>query len=205
GLGRAEQAIDALAGLAEQVREHGLLEPAVIQWAPNLIEAYVRAGRDDDADRELGSFEQQARATERGWALATAARCRGLLDPDEFDEPFRRALDLHALAPTPFERARTELCYGERLRRARRPAEAREHLREALAAFEQLGATPWAERARHEIGATGETVQRRDPFASDELTPTELQVALIVARGATNKEAGAALFLSPKTIETHLG
>lgn len=64
---------------------------------------------------------------------------------------------------------------------------------------------PWAERARHELAATGEIVRARDAAAADELTSTELQIALLVGRGATNKEAGAALFLSPKTIETHLG
>src|SRR5207248_7148388 len=68
-----------------------------------------------------------------------------------------------------------------------------------------LGAVPWIERARTELGATGEKLRPRDVTTFDELTPQELQVALIVAKGATNKEAGAALFLSPKTIETHLG
>jgi DNA-binding CsgD family transcriptional regulator len=75
----------------------------------------------------------------------------------------------------------------------------------SLETFERLGATPWAERSRAELAATGETARRHDPYAAEQLTPQELQVALIVAQGATNKEAGAALFLSPKTIETHLG
>src|SRR5207244_12016592 len=118
---------------------------------------------------------------------------------------FARAIELHRQTPTPFERARTELCLGERLRRARRRAEARLPLRSALEAFDRLGAAPWAERARAELAASGETARRRDPCAAQQLTPQELQVALIVARGATNKEAGAALFLSTKTIETHLG
>ena len=64
---------------------------------------------------------------------------------------------------------------------------------------------PWAERARVELAASGETARRREASAAEQLTPQELQVALIVAQGATNREAGAALFLSPKTIETHLG
>jgi ATP/maltotriose-dependent transcriptional regulator MalT len=206
GLGRTEQAIGELTRLARLAGEQGLRETAVIQWAPNLVEAYVRAGRREQAEAALEEFELLAGRTGRRWALASAARCRGLLAGDlEFELPFEEALALHAGTPTPFERARTELCYGERLRRARRRAEAREHLRSALSVFERLAAEPWADRARHEIGATGESVRRRDPFAADELTPTELQVALIVAKGATNKEAGAALFLSPKTIETHLG
>jgi DNA-binding CsgD family transcriptional regulator/lipopolysaccharide biosynthesis regulator YciM len=206
GLGRSEQATVDLGEVARRVEAQGLREPAVIQWAPNLIEAYVRVGRADEAERTLVQFEELARQTDRAWALACAARCRGLLVGDaEFELPFEEALAGHAGTSTPFERARTELCYGERLRRARRRADAREHLRAALETFERLGAEPWAERARREITASGETVRRRDPYAADSLTPAELQVALLVARGATNKEAGAALFLSPKTIETHLG
>jgi len=206
GLGRSEEAIGLFEGLAPQVEERGLGEPAVIQWQPDLIEAYARAGRTEDARRELDVFERQAQSTERNWALAAAARCRGLLASDEeFEQHFTRALELHGRTPTPFELARTELCLGERLRRTRRRSDAREPLRSALEAFERLGADPWAERARIELGASGETARRRDPSASDQLTPQELQVALVVGQGATNREAGAALFLSPKTIEAHLG
>jgi DNA-binding CsgD family transcriptional regulator len=205
GHGRGEHAIVQLERLAQRAVEHGLREPAVIQWTPDLIEAYVRAGRLGDAERLLREFEQVARETQRTWALATAARCRGLLAEDSGEEHFLHALELHDLTPTPFDRARTQLCLGERLRRGRRRADAREWLVGALEVFERLGAEPWAERARAELAASGETVRRRDAFTEEELTPQELQVALVVARGATNKEAGAALFLSPKTIETHLG
>ena len=104
----------------------------------------------------------------------------------------------------PFERARTELCFGERLRRARRRREAREHLRSARAAFERLAAEPWAARAATELRATGETVRRRDPAADEELTPQELQIAIHAADGRSNREIGAALFLSPRTVEFHL-
>ena len=91
----------------------------------------------------------------------------------------------------PFERARTELYLGERLRRAGKPREAREPLHAALATFDALAAEPWAERARKELRASGETVRRPDPAASDLLTPQELQIALVIARGRTNREAGA--------------
>jgi DNA-binding CsgD family transcriptional regulator len=206
GLGHVDQAVDQLEALARRAAEHGLKEPGVIQWAPDLIETYVRVGRSREAELALAQFESLARKTERTWALAAAARCRGLLAAEDgFEVEFRRALELHGRTPTPFERARTELCLGERLRRAKRRAEAREPLRAALTTFERLGAAPWSERARTELAATGETARRRDPYAAEQLTPQELQVALVVARGATNKEAGAALFLSPKTIETHLG
>jgi DNA-binding NarL/FixJ family response regulator len=90
------------------------------------------------------------------------------------------------------------------LRRAGKPREAREPLHAALATFDELAAEPWGERARKELRATGETVRRRDPGAGESLTPQELQIALAVARGKTNREAGAELFLSPKTIEAHL-
>jgi ATP/maltotriose-dependent transcriptional regulator MalT len=206
GLGRPEEALGHLEPLARQAAEHGLEEPGVIQWAPDLIETYVRLGRDDDAELALGDFERVARKTERTAALAAAGRCRGLLAADDdVEDRFRRALELHTRLPTPFERARTEFCLGERLRRARHRRDARVPLRSALETFERLGATPWSERARAELAASGETARRHDPYAAEQLTPQELQVALVVARGATNKEAGASLFLSPKTIETHLG
>jgi DNA-binding CsgD family transcriptional regulator len=205
GRGRNDEAIVHLERVLLRTEEHGLRETSVVQWTPDLIEAYVRAGRSTDAEAVLERFELTARETGRTWALATAARCRGLLSADAFEEHFLRALELHDLTPTPFERARTELCLGEQLRRNRQRVEARPRLAAALETFERLGAEPWAQRARAELAATGETLRRREPFAQEELTPQELQVALIVARGATNKEAGAALFLSPKTIETHLG
>ncbi len=204
--GQSENAIAFLEQLALRTRERGLGEPSVIQWAPDLIEACVRAGREKDARAELELFEQQAEETERTWARAASARCHGLLAAeDELDDHFGRAIELHRTTPTPFELARSQLCFGEQLRRHRRRTDAREPLRSALETFEKLGAEPWAERARAELGASGETARRRDPSASDRLTPQELQVALVVAQGATNREAGAALFLSPKTIEAHLG
>jgi DNA-binding CsgD family transcriptional regulator len=206
GLGRLDEALGWLEPLARKTAEHGLHEPAVIPWPPDLIETYVRVARRNDAELALEAFDHLARKTERVSALAAASRCRGLLAAeDAFQAEFEKALDLHAAAKMPFERARTELCLGERLRRARRRAHARAPLRSALETFERLGAAPWSERARSELAASGETARRRDPYAADELTPQELQVALLVARGATNREAGASLFLSPKTIEAHLG
>jgi DNA-binding CsgD family transcriptional regulator len=199
GLGRSEEAVEHLAELAYHVRDRGLEEPNVLQWSGDLIEAYVRAGRDSEAEAELELFERQAAQTGRTWALAVAARCRGLLVPDDqLDDAFAHR------APTPYERARTELCYGERLRRARRRTDAREPLQAALETFERLGARGWAERAAKELAATGISAKTREPSAAERLTPQELQVALTVARGATNREAGAALFLSPKTVESHL-
>ena len=115
------------------------------------------------------------------------------------------ALGWHGRAGQPFPHARTQLAYGEWLRRGGRRIDARPHLRAALATFGQLGALPWADRATAELRATGERPRRRAEARTSQLTPQELQVALTVAAGATNKEAAAQLFLSPKTIEKHLG
>jgi class 3 adenylate cyclase len=104
-----------------------------------------------------------------------------------------------------FERARTQLYFGERLRRNRRRVDARDQLRAALKAFDQLGAAPWAARAMAELQASGETARVRDDPYRQQLTPQELQVALTLAEGATTREAAARLYLSPKTVEYHLG
>ncbi len=145
-------------------------------------------------------FARAAEARGLPWSLARLARSRALLG----DGPFESALELHARTPDRFEEARTLLCQDEALRRERQRTRAREPLRRAVAAFDALGAVPWAERARAELGATGETARRRDPATLDELTPREPQVALVLADGHTIREAAAKLFLSPKTVDYHL-
>jgi DNA-binding CsgD family transcriptional regulator len=182
----------------------------VLQWRGDYIEALVRAGQVGEAAAEIEAFASQAERVGRAWPAGAVARCRGLLaGDDEIDAWFGVALEAGARGGEflcdPFERARTELAFGERLRRARRAVDAREPLRAALEVFERLGAEPWARRARSELRATGAAVgPQRDPLAR-QLTAQELQVALLVAQGMTNREVAAALFLSPKTIEAHLG
>jgi DNA-binding CsgD family transcriptional regulator len=172
----------------------------------DAIEAYLHAGRPDDAARWLEGFATQARESGWPWALARAAHLGALSAGEhDYEQRFDEALAWHDRARQPFLRARTELAYGERLRRHGLRRQARDHLRGALATFETLGATPWAEQAAAHLRATGEHVRQRSDPDTSELTPQELQVALIVVRGATNKEAAAQLFLSPKTIEKHLG
>jgi DNA-binding CsgD family transcriptional regulator len=206
GLGDPVAAIVALEPVEKILREGAIGEPWLVQWAPDLIEAYVRAGRSDRAVGVLDRFEAQARATNRLSALAAAARCRGLLATDDaYEASFVAALVYHEQVPTPFERARTELVYGERLRRGGRRSEGRLRLARALQTFEGLGAEPWSERARAELRASGQAVRSLEQRAGDALTPQELQVAAVVAGGATNREAASALFLSVKTIEFHLG
>lgn len=206
GLGHPEAARAALDPMTVLVREFGVGEPSAVQWAPDLVESLTQLGRPAEAEAVLAEFATQAERTGRTWALAAAARCRGLLADDAgFTAQFDESLHWHDRTASPFERARTELAYGGRLRRAglRRPA--RDRLRAALAAFERMGATLWADRAQSELRASGERLRRRDGGTPEALTAQELQVALIVVGGATNREAAAQLFLSLKTIEFHLG
>jgi DNA-binding CsgD family transcriptional regulator len=171
----------------------------------DAIEALARAGCTEAAGRWLDKFASQSSAAGWTWALAATEYLSGLLAGDDYARHFDEALDLYEQEPRPFLRGRVELAYGERLRRAGSRLEARVRLRSALQTFERLGATPWAERAAAELRATGERVRRRTTADTSQLTPQELQVALIVARGATNKQAATQLYLSPKTIEKHLG
>jgi len=173
--------------------------------AAELVEAYIRLGRTEDAGAKASELDEQARAKGQPWSLARAARCRGLLaDDDELESRFDEALRLHERTPDVFEAARTRLAYGARLRRARKRVRGREELRAALEVFDRLGADPWSELARRELEATGETARRRDASTADALTPQELQIAQLLGGGKTTREAAAALFLSPKTVEYHL-
>lgn len=193
-------AITELAEVERLVDGSGHEEPTLVPWAADLAEAFVRAGRCDDARRVLEPLERQAVASGGAVAGAALARCRGLVD-DDFDARFAAALACDDRRPMPFERSRTLLAHGRRLHRARRRAEARERLRAALRGFEALGARAWAAQATHELRAAG---ARRRAVRDDRLTPQELRVAGAVRRGASNREIAAELFLSPKTIEFHL-
>jgi DNA-binding CsgD family transcriptional regulator len=203
--GDAGEAITRGRELARFYAERGYRAPGTFQWHGDVIEAHILAGQIDEAERLLQAFSEEAEATGHPWALAVAARCRGLAAHEEaFENAFADALRVHVRYRSPFERARTELGLGERRRRARRRTDARPPLRSALAVFEALGASPWAERARNELAACGARPRRRAPEVADALTPHELRVARAVARGAKNREAAAELFLSPKTVDFHL-
>jgi DNA-binding CsgD family transcriptional regulator len=146
--------------------------------------------------------------TERPWASAVATHGEALLasttNSHEAVALFEQALTFHAKGGRPFDRARTQLAYGEHLRRNRQRVAAREHLRAALEVFEDLRAGPWVERAAHELRASGETARKRDVSTATDLTPQELQVAQLVQQGLTNKEVAAQLFVSPRTVDFHL-
>lgn len=198
GLGRPEAAY-------RRCRE--ISATLVVFWgALDRVEAATRAGDRETGRDWLDVVERWADSTGAAWACAVALHCRALLaeDESEAERLFGAALDAHADASRPFERARSELALGELLRRARRRVEAREHLHLALDAFEQLGATLWAERARVELRASGQTARKRDPSTRAELTAQELQIVRFVSEGLTNREVAAQLFLSPRTIDFHL-
>jgi DNA-binding CsgD family transcriptional regulator len=201
GTGQLDDAIEKLQQVALSLSASGNRE-FFISPAPDLIEAFVRAGRAAEAGPILRELEPIAGPP--AGELAILDRCRGLLAEADFDAPFCRAIANHALWDNPFELARTHLCFGERLRRARRRREAREQLRAANAIFDSLAAAPWAARAASELRATGEKVRRRSSAEEEELTPQELQVAVHAAEGTSNREIGATLFLSPRTVEFHL-
>jgi DNA-binding CsgD family transcriptional regulator len=203
-LGRPEEALVRLSALAAAGPGEG--HPFVrLVSTPELVEAAVRAGQPATAQAALVEFERFARETAPPWALALVARCRGLMSAGGAAERhFKAALRLHGEGARPFDRARTELAFGEFLRRDGRRKEARLHLRAALDALERLGAAAWAERARDELRASGETARERDPSTADQLTPQERQIVRFVAEGSTNKQVAAQLFLSPRTVDHHL-
>jgi DNA-binding CsgD family transcriptional regulator len=173
---------------------------------PDLIEALVATDRADDARQAATRLAAATEAGRAGWTAAVAARCLALTTAgDDADDAYQAAIERCAGEVPEFDRARTQLLYGRWLRHAGRRADARRHLRDAEQGFDACGALPWAEQAQRELAASGERARRRRPDTRDELTAQEIQVALIVAEGASNREAAARLFLSPKTIEKHLG
>jgi DNA-binding CsgD family transcriptional regulator len=204
GLGRPAVAIEHYHAQADMLRKRGIAD-VDLSPGPELVEALLRVGRDADAATAAADFIGQATAKGQPWALARAARCRGLLaGGDELESCFDEALQLHEQTPDAFETARTRLAYGSRLRRARKRVRAREELRTAASIFEQLGAHPWVDQAHAELAATGETARQRDVSTLDDLTPQELRIARLLADGKTTRETAAAIFVSPKTVEYHL-
>ncbi len=205
GARRPAAAISPLEAVERIAARGAVGEPWMFLSAPDLVEAHARAGNKARAEEILRAFEERIDDLGRISASAAAARCAGIVgETGDWRDAFDQALALHAQVPTPFERARTELCYGERLRRTRKRVEARQRLRTAREIFQQLGAAPWVERAEAELRASGET-RRLGSTPSDALTPQELSVTKLVTEGATNREAAAALFVSEKTVEFHLG
>jgi DNA-binding CsgD family transcriptional regulator len=171
---------------------------------PDLVEVYVRLGALDQAGEALERLESLTQPSVHGES-ALIERSRGLAAPDAaFSDHFVRAVDLHRADLFPFELARTQLCFGERLRRTGERRAAREQLAAAAKTFEALGAVPWLRRAHDELRASGQRLRRQGPGERDVLTPREAQIANQVGQGKSNREVAAALYLTPKTVEFHL-
>ncbi|HXJ62795.1 MAG TPA: LuxR C-terminal-related transcriptional regulator, partial [Actinomycetota bacterium] len=203
-LGNAKEAHRVLWPLAERMRDAGLGDPGMLRFLPNEIEALVALGEADTARPLLASFLARASALGRTWALATGERCRGFLAASAGESPaaleaFARALETHQELDEPFELGRTLLAQGQVLRRAKKWRLARDSLGRSLEIFEHLGATLWVEKAVVEMVRIG----GRAPRPTD-LTPTEQNLAQLVASGLTNREAARALFVSVSTVEASL-
>jgi DNA-binding CsgD family transcriptional regulator len=201
GLGRPSEALDQLLMPLTKTRLES--SPTLVLGLPDAVEAAARAGRLDEVADLLDRFHAWIERFPNPARLALLARCRALAEEDDTAGHYARAIELSG-SLAPFDRARTELLYGEWLRRERRRIDARPQLRTALELFERLAVPPWAERARSELRASGETARKRDPSTRDQLTPRELHIAGLAAEGMTNPEIGAQLFLSPRTIDYHL-
>jgi DNA-binding NarL/FixJ family response regulator/tetratricopeptide (TPR) repeat protein len=203
-LGRWEAALVRLLGTLEVRPGFGHpMVPILSAW--DRVEAAVHVGRREVADEAVSRLEAWVEGVAPPWAAPVLADCRALVaeTPDEAEAGFAAAVDSLDQA-RPLDRARIQLHFGEYLRRERRKTESRGHLRAAFEGFDRIGAEPWAERARRELRATGETARKRDISPLAQLTPQELQVARLVGDGATNKAVAAQLFVSPKTVEYHL-
>jgi DNA-binding CsgD family transcriptional regulator len=170
----------------------------------DLAEAAVRGGHHDDIRGVVAEMETVGRTTPSPALHAGLRYARALMaDDTEAERLFEAALRAD-LTRWPFTRARAQLAYGGWLRRQRRAAESRALLRAARDTFDAIGTIPWSERARQELRASGETSRRRTPDARDQLTPQELQVAQMAAEGLTNREIGQQLYLSHRTVSSHL-
>jgi DNA-binding CsgD family transcriptional regulator len=203
-LGNYAEADAYLSKAVELEHEMGVREPAYFRVVPDEIEALVALGRLDEAEALLAPFEEAGRKLDRAWAIATGARCRGLVlaargDLAGASIAADEAVREHDRLPLPFELGRTLLVRGTVERRAKRKREARDTLTKALEVFDGLGAALWADKARAELARIG----GRAPSSLD-LTPTENRVAALVAAGSTNREVADALFVSIHTVEANL-
>jgi DNA-binding CsgD family transcriptional regulator len=201
GLGRYEDALAA----AQRASDHDDL--GLIGWIlAELVEAAARSDNRDLGVAALRRLQERTGAAGTDWALGIQARSRALLsDGKDADGLYREAIERLASDRLALYRARAELVYGEWLRRESRRVDARAHLHAAHEQFAAMGAEAFAERARRELLATGETVRKRTVETIDDLTAQERQIAGMAREGLSNPEIGAQLFLSARTVEWHLG
>jgi ATP/maltotriose-dependent transcriptional regulator MalT len=179
--------------------------PAMASWIiGDLAEAAVHVGRVDEARARVEQVEAAAGDNPTVWIALSLRHAHALLaDDEQAEDRFEEALRAD-LGRWPFQRARLELAYGQWLRRQRRITDSRAPLREARDTFDVLGCAAFSEQSRRELRASGERSRRRDPAARDQLTAQELQIAHLAAEGLSNREIGQQLYLSHRTISTHL-
>jgi DNA-binding CsgD family transcriptional regulator/tetratricopeptide (TPR) repeat protein len=204
GRGRHDEAYDQLRRVYEpgDPAHHHMFAGMCIG---DLAEAAAHGGHRDEARSLVGAIESVARQTPSPWVHATLRYARAVLADDENAEAaFAAAADGHDVARWPLLRARVHLAFGMWLRRQRRTAESRVPLRAARDAFDALGATPWGQQARQELRAAGETSRRRVIGRLDVLTTQELQIVQMAAAGLSNREIARRLYLSHRTVESHL-
>jgi DNA-binding CsgD family transcriptional regulator len=196
-----------LGPLVHALHAMGVGEATLFQVLPDEIEALIGLGELDQAEPLIKELHAQGRALDRAWALATAARSRGLLaaargDPQGALAHFQRALQEHQRVPRPFELARTLRAQGMVLRRDKHKTAAKAALEQALGIFEGLGALLWAQATTDELDRVG--LRPAAPVGVSGITAAEARVAELVAVGRTNREVAGELFMSPKTVEAHL-
>ena len=200
GCGRYGEALEAARRGCDE-DDIGLFAWACVE----LIEAGVRCGDTDAASAALDRLSERTQASGADWALGIEAGSRALLSDGQDAEPlYREAVERLARTRGVVHLARARLLYGEWLRRENRRVDAREQLRAAREMFSDIGAEGFAERARHELLATGETARKRTDDARVVLTPQEAHIARLARDGLSNPEIGAQLFISPRTVQYHL-
>ncbi len=200
GLGRYDEAL----GVAEDTCAHDDVSVFAQGWI-EVIEAASRTGQPERASAALERLTERTQASGTDWALGLEARSRALLTADHAAEPlYEESVDRLARGRLAPHLARAQLVYGEWLRRQNRRVDAREQLRAAYDTFSNIGNEAFAERARRELAATGETVRKRTVDTRDVLTAQEAQIARLASERHTNPEIGAQLFISPRTVEYHL-
>ena len=200
GLGRYAE---ALAAAPHGYEDNPLLSAFAL---PDLIEAAVRCDQRSFAEQSADRVARRTAASPTPLALGLLARSRALLaDGPQAEALYTEAISQLSQARGPAHLARAHLLYGEWLRRARRRRDARGQLETARELFETMGAGAFAERARLELAATGQPARPRPQARTDHLTPQELQIAALAAAGSTNPEIASQLFISPKTVDYHLG
>jgi DNA-binding NarL/FixJ family response regulator len=202
--GRPEAAKNYLGEARETLAAMGMQEPGAFRFLPDLVEACLATGATGEA-REITSWlEVRAHPVEHPWATAAGARCRGLIqfadgDAEGAAQSLNAAMDGYRRMSMPFDVARSALILGQGQRRTKLKRPARDSLQQALDIFEELGATAWSERARSELGRIGGR-----PSTPYELTPSEIEVATLVATGRSNREVAETLHMTVNTVETNL-